>query len=121
MSASRDRANWLRWRTPRQRRSRVPKFISGIAVADRRRGVHGPNYRRNCPPASIKVLLLTPVWITSGTAARPDQGEHSPTRDAGLYMLGAGVPSDHLSTTTANTRMAGKLLSCGYACADKYQ
>ena len=38
-----------------------------------------------------------------------------------FHMLGAGVPSDHLSTTTANTLTGGKLLSYGYACADKYQ
>jgi len=37
------------------------------------------------------------------------------------YMLGAGVPSDHLSTITKNTAMGGKLWSCGYDCSDKYQ
>lgn len=31
----------------------------------------------------------------------------------GLYMLGAGVPSDHLSTTTRKTDSGGKDLSCG--------
>jgi hypothetical protein len=36
-----------------------------------------------------------------------------------FHMLGAGVPSDDLSTTTANTLTGGKFLSCGYACADK--
>jgi len=30
-----------------------------------------------------------------------------------LYMLGAGVPSDHLSTTTRKTDSGGKDLSCG--------
>ena len=37
------------------------------------------------------------------------------------YMGGAGVPSDHLGTITKKTAMGGKLLSCGYASADKYQ
>jgi hypothetical protein len=38
-----------------------------------------------------------------------------------FYMGGAGVPSDHLGTITKKTAMGGKLLSCGYASADKYQ
>lgn len=46
---------------------------------------------------------------------------HGVDQPLGLYMLGAGVPSDHLCTITKNTAMVGKLLSCGYASADKYQ
>lgn len=38
-----------------------------------------------------------------------------------MLMLGAGVPSDHLSTPTRNTARGGKPWSWGYDCSDKYQ
>ena len=37
------------------------------------------------------------------------------------YMGGAGVPSDHLSTTTKKTDIGGKVLSCGYESGEMYQ
>ena len=56
---------------------------------------------------------------TSHAQGRARRGE-SIGRE-GFYILGAGVPSDHLSTPTKNTAMGGKLWSCGYDCSDKYQ
>jgi hypothetical protein len=37
------------------------------------------------------------------------------------YMGGAGVPSDHLSTTAKKTDIGGKVLSCGYESGEMYQ
>jgi hypothetical protein len=55
---------------------------------------------------------------------RRDKGGAAASKARGapsLHMLGAGVPSDHLSAPTRNTVMGGKLRSWGYDCSDKYQ
>ena len=69
-----------------------------------------------------KRLVLEQTWTGNRrqTALRPHCTKHAVIVSP-FYMGGAEVPSDHLGTITKNTTKEGKLLSCGYASADKYQ
>lgn len=71
-------------------------------------------------PEGVSTFTFLKESARADIASRPTGGGGI-NISSKLYMLGAGVPSDHLSTITKNTAIGGKLMSCGYASADKYQ
>jgi hypothetical protein len=52
-------------------------------------------------------------WLALTEENRRQREMHGVDQLLGLYMLGAGVPSDHLVTPTRKTDSGGKDLSCG--------
>ena len=52
-------------------------------------------------------------WLALTEENRRRREMHGVDQLLGLYMLGAGVPSDHLVTPTRKTDSSGKDLSCG--------
>ena len=52
-------------------------------------------------------------WLAMTEENRRQREMHGVDQLLGLYMLGAGVPSDHLATPTSKTDSGGKDLSCG--------
>ena len=52
-------------------------------------------------------------WLALTEENRRQREMHGVDQPLGLYMLGAGVPSDHLVTPTRKTDSGGKDLSCG--------
>jgi hypothetical protein len=52
-------------------------------------------------------------WLALTEENRRQREMHGVDQPLALYMLGAGVPSDHLVTPTRKTDSGGKDLSCG--------
>jgi hypothetical protein len=52
-------------------------------------------------------------WLALTEEKRRQREMHGGDQLLGLYMLGTGVPSDHLVTPTRKTDSGGKDLSCG--------